>query len=144
MRSKIRKTIMAPPLHKTIQDPAHFAALVDEYIQACIAEDRSPFKIGFCVANGIGKDQMSRWQGKYVKGSAHDPQGLISRAIKKLEDASECSQVSRLDSASSTPNAMFLLKCNHGYVETSKTLNEHSGNVTVVVNSSIPGPLGNS
>ena len=131
---------MAPPLHKLIQSPEQFAAMVTAFIADCNDKSVAPYKQRFTLAQGIGSNQLHKWGVKYSEPTAHDPTCIIGRAIKGLADANELHQLDRLDKSSSNTNAMFLLKCQHSYVEQQHIKHEHTGNVSIGIATGVPEP----
>ena len=123
--------------HKLISPPENLGRAVDEFIKSCTERGVYPYVTRFALEHGIHKDTLSEWARKHKK-SGYDPDGHIARAVKRLRDANELELLDKLGKSKADSNAMFLLKCNHGYVEEQHVKHEHTGGVTIEVNTGVP------
>ena len=105
-----------------------YPQLVLDYIKECESKEELPFVIDFAHRIGVNKDTIYQWV-KINKG--------FSDSIKRLNEASELMLVKSGIKRKYDPTfARFILAANHGYVETSKTINEGNQPVTIQVDMS--------
>ena len=134
---------MAPPLHKAIQDPRKFAAMVDRYIETCLIKDDSGKDdlislVGLALSIGCDKDSLLRWSQEDAL-LEHDPGRSIYGAIKKAKLASE-QQLQRSCYKDRNAMSLALAKCMYGYVEQQHVKHEHAGGLQLVVSTGVPSP----
>lgn len=105
-----------------------YPQLVLEYIKECQNKEELPFVVEFAHRIGVNKDTIYQWC-KINKG--------FSDSIRVLNEASELMLVKSGIKRKYDPSfARFILAANHGYVETSKQINEGQQPVTIQVDMS--------
>lgn len=144
---------MAPPLHKIIQSPNKFSKLVDSFLASCEEAKKTPHMSQFMLEHRLNAEMMNVWKKRYDtaneerteaeagRAANHDPQGLISEAIKRLKLATKCTLLSKLDSGAANANAMFMLKACCGLVERQHIKQDVTATHThVIVDTGVPLP----
>lgn len=91
-------------------NPITFKTVIDKYIKDCTTNNKRPLKSEVAYLLGIDKDTLTNYR---LDKRYNEP-------IKRIELLSETYLNRRLDDTSSNPNAIFGLKAQHGYIETSK------------------------
>ena len=118
-----RKLVGRPTKYK-----ANYPDLVLGYIKECEKEDKLPQVAELCVRLEINNDTLYSW----VKINKK-----FSDTIDRLKKLQELMLVQKGISRKYDPSfARFILAANHGYVETSKTINEGNQPVTIQVDMS--------
>ena len=118
-----RKLVGRPTKYK-----ANYPELVLEYIKECGKEDKLPQIAELCLKLEINNDTLYAW----VKINKK-----FSDTIDRLKKLQESMLVSKGIARKYDPTfARFILAANHGYVETSKTINEGNQPVTIQVDMS--------
>lgn len=101
----------------------------EEYIQQAIDYCNStaiPFVQEFAYNIGTSKQTVYAWCKEHKE---------FLDAIKGIETKQEVGLLKgSLSNKMNTTGAIFQLKCNHGYIETERKLNEHSGDMNININ----------
>ncbi len=90
---------------------------IDEYVQHCMDNERSITMVGFANFAGMDKTTLSDWGAN----KTHD----FSPSVKRLKQFAEEYATEVVLHGKNAIGGMFVLKTNHGYIETSKTITEH-------------------
>lgn len=106
---------------------------IHKYHNYCIEASEIPYIERLEIQLDIGHETVSDWINKDSKKneSLRDLKILFAEAIKKIKKLQKLMLMEKLIKSNSI-GAMFLLKTVHGFVETSKTINEHQGGVPVL------------
>ena len=102
-----------------------YVQAIYDYIKECEIEDKVPFIVEFCRRYGLTKEIISRY--RKIRSE-------FNQSIEALNEAQEEYLVSHGLKRKVDPGfARFILAANHGYVETSKQINEGNQPVTIQV-----------
>ena len=105
-----------------------YPTMIYQYVKKCKETDTLPFIQEFCSDNGLTVEIISRWA-KITK--------VFNQAIEYLKQEQELMLVRNGMKRKYDPSmARFILAANHGYVETSKQINEGQQPVTIQVDMS--------
>ncbi|MCP3941052.1 MAG: hypothetical protein GY710_06170 [Desulfobacteraceae bacterium] len=90
---------------------------INEYVSKCKEVGKPLTMIGFACYADVDKDSLTNW----MAHKSHD----LFRPTKRLKTLCEEDLVNRAILQNNPTGAIFALKCNHGYMETNKTITEH-------------------
>ena len=100
-----------------------------DYVDEQVVTGKMPTIAGLAYELGLDKDTINEWSKEHES---------FSGAIKRLKAFQEDYLIKGgLSGVRNTAMSIFLLKANHGMVETEKRQVEHSGNVNIVFHESL-------
>ncbi len=114
-----------------------------EYIKHCIETNEIPYVERLAIQLDISVDSISRWSDKGKDNQDNSKEDIdnelissdllikFSGVIKRVKELQRLALQEKLIKSNSI-GAMFLLKAKHGYMETSKQINEGSPTTIVV------------
>lgn len=89
---------------------------IDDYIDVCEQNEMMVSMVGFANYAGMDKATLTRWG----TNKTHD----LSQPVKRLKQMCEEYLINRAALQNNPTGSIFLLKCNHNYIEVNKTINE--------------------
>jgi hypothetical protein len=102
---------------------------VEDYLKECDEKQVMPFMEEVARRLDVYEDTITNWGKKHKE---------FLGAIKKLKQMQKMTlKASGLTQAFNPTMCIFLLKANHGFVETEKKLHEHTGDVKIVLHDSL-------
>lgn len=109
---------MGQPIY-TDSDADLLSAKIEEYFNLCEIQGKTPLQIGLAVHLGISKNTIVNY--KYHRQKAPK----ISELFRSANDRLELRMTDRLLDSDRPVREIFLLKANHGLIETSNV--NHGG-----------------